>query len=111
MVCGAVFATMVTGPAVAEVHAVIGDKPPREMLNQDLLNLPERERSAWIHGAMAMTAQVLAAKDADMGRCVMAWYFEGGTGPEAVSSVISQYPEYPATAAIFTVVKRACSAS
>jgi len=91
-----------------DIHPVLGKTPPRETLNKHLLELPERERQAWIHGAMAQMAQVISGKDAVTARCVMDWYFEVGNGAEIIPQAMKKYPDAPTTATIQTLARRFC---
>lgn len=90
------------------VHPVLETRPPREVLNSDLLALPERERQAWIHGAVAQMATVLASKDAVTTRCVMDWYFNVGNAAETIPQVMRRFPDAPASATILSLARRVC---
>lgn len=105
----AVFCTAISpANAADDLHPVIQNRPPREVMNADILALPAQERQAWLHGAVAMTAQVLAGKDAGASKCVMEWYFETGVGVETIPKVQQRFPEAPATATILTLARRVC---
>lgn len=92
----------------ASVHPEIGSKTPREMLNSDLLKLPAREQQAWIHGAVAQMATVIAGKDSATSKCVMDWYFEVGNGARTIPQVAAQFPDAPAAATVLTLARRVC---
>ncbi|MEM8987400.1 MAG: hypothetical protein AAGC95_11830 [Pseudomonadota bacterium] len=91
-----------------ELHPVLGKKPPREVLNKDILNLTQEEGSAWVHGAVAQMATVLARIDVATARCVRDWYFEDGDGAKVLPNVMKQFPDTAATATIATLASRAC---
>lgn len=90
------------------VHPVLQVRPPRDVLNSDLLDLSERERRAWIHGAVAQMTQTLSELNAEAGRCVLYWYFEEGNGPESIPLAMEKFPDAPATATIWALARRAC---
>jgi len=92
----------------ADLHPVLGKKPPLEVLNKDILALPERERQAFIHGAMVQMVSGLAATNPEGGKCVTEWYFEIGNGVEVVPLAMEKYPDYATVAALHALAKRAC---
>lgn len=106
------FSVMFIGlPACAEdtdLHPSLGKKPPLEVLNKDILALPERERQAFIHGAMVQMVAIYSHTKKGAGKCITEWYFEVGNGVEAVQLVLQKYPDYPAVTAIHALSKRAC---
>ncbi len=95
-------------PDADNTHPVLQKRPPREVLNSDLLALPERERESWVHGALSLTAHVLAEKDAVLGRCYLDWYFKEGNGSDLIAKSMSRYPDAPATATIIALAQRVC---
>ena len=92
----------------ADSHPTLGTTPPREFLNEDLMDLPQREQQAWLHGAMTSMAQVLASKDPETGKCIMEWYFEVGDGAQSIPMWIARYPEKPVSSTIVAVASKAC---
>lgn len=90
-------------------HPVIGDKPARELLNSDLLDLPEKERQAWVHGAATMAAQMVATERPELAGCILNWFTGEGNGQERLSEIMSLFPEKHATSTVFAVGKMACS--
>jgi len=78
------------------------------VLNRDILSLPERERQAWVHGAMAQMAQTLAGRDRVTAKCILDWYFEIGNGAETTPKIMAHFPEKTATATIISLARRAC---
>ena len=98
-------------PACADepdLHPVLGKKPPLEVLNKDILALPERERQAFIHGAMVQMVAIYSHTKKGAGKCITEWYFEVGNGVEAIQLVLEKYPDYPTVTAIHALSKRAC---
>ncbi|MEM0929603.1 MAG: hypothetical protein AAGI89_09960 [Pseudomonadota bacterium] len=89
-------------------HPVIGDKPARELLNAHLLNLPERERQAWVNGAVNMSAQVVASERPELAGCLLNWFIEGGSGHTRLDKVMRSYPSERATSSVFAVAKLGC---
>lgn len=92
----------------ATLHPVLGKKPPREVLNKDLLALPEGERLAWIHASAAISAQLLVNHDNEVGKCVLAHFFLDGNWLQAVPKWMEKYPEQAATATIYAAMRNAC---
>ena len=90
------------------LHPVLGKRPPREVLNKDILELSREEGAAWVHGAVAQMAQVLARYDPEAGKCVMDWFFETGDGAEAVPQWMKQLPDKNPTTTIMAAAKKAC---
>ena len=106
----AIFSLLI-GPAQAQEpvrHPVIGDKPARELLNSDLLALPDRERQAWVHGAVTMMVQTMAISDRDIAGCLTKWFTEGGDGQRRVYEVMELRPDGHATGTIYAVGKFGC---
>ena len=91
-----------------ELHPVLGKRPPREVTNDDILNLSREEGAAWVHGAVSQMAQVLAITDKVSSRCVMDWYFEVGDAATTIPAIMQQVPDAPATATIMTLAKKVC---
>ena len=92
----------------ADLHPTLGKKPPMEVLNRDVLALPERERQAFIHGAMVQMIQLHSTDTHTGGRCLTGWYFEEGDGRDAVQLVMETYPDYPTVTALYAMAKRVC---
>ncbi len=90
-------------------HPIIGDKPPRELLNSDLLALPDRERQAWVNGAANMTAQIVAIDRPETAGCVANWFVRGGNGQEKLDAIMREYPDQRATSTVFAVARLACN--
>lgn len=110
-VCAALLLASGAETAMAEeaaLHPVLGKTPPRELLNKDILALPERERAAWIHGAMSQMVQVYARVDMDIAQCLSAWAFDRGDGLEAVSNYIGAFPDQLGSVTILAVSRKAC---
>jgi len=107
----AISAALIAMAQDASVHPEIGTKPPHEMLNSDLLSLPERERQAWVHGAMAQLVTVLSATEPEQSACATSWYFGAGDGAELLPKAVDQYPDLAAAPTIWAVVQRACPKS
>ena len=111
LVCAALLAGIAPVQAQTNTdntHPVLQKRAPREVLNSDILALPEREREAWIHGAVAQMVTVLAGKDNVTSRCVSDWYFKVGSGSETVEPVMHRFPDAPATATLLSLARRAC---
>jgi len=94
--------------AAVKTHPVLQKRPPREVLNSDLLALPEREREAWVHGAVAQMATVIAGKDPVTSRCIMDWYFNVGNGAETIPIAMERFRDAPATATVLSLARRVC---
>lgn len=104
---------MMVGAAIAEtpdetLHPALGKRPPREVLNRDILNLTQAEGSAWVHGAVAQMAQTLAAYDPKASKCVMFYFFEERDGLSAAVEWMQRYPERPTTVTLAAVATRVC---
>lgn len=100
---------MGTGKAAEEDrHPVIGDKPARELLNSDLLALPDRERQAWVHGAVTMMAQTVSMKDRGVAGCLGNWFTGESVGQIRLTEVMKEYPEQPATSTVYAVARLGC---
>ena len=91
-----------------ELHPVLGKRPPREVLNKDILDLSREEGAAWVHGAVAQMASVLASRDLDTARCIQDWYFGGGDGAVAIPYTMKELPDERAVSTIITLASRAC---
>ena len=108
---GLAFAALSAPLALAqdtELHPALGQKSPREVLNKDILALPEAERTAWIHGAISGAATALSGRKAEQTPCFMAVYQDGGTGLQSLHMAMEKYPEMPASAAILAVADVSC---
>jgi len=92
----------------ADLHPILGKKPPLEVLNKDILALPERERQAFIHGAMVQMVQLHSTNGRTGGKCITSWYFENSNGAEAIQLAFKTYPDYPAMTIIAALAGRAC---
>ncbi len=92
----------------ANLHPVLGKSPPTEIRSQDVLELPENERSAWIHGALSQMIQVYARERPVVSRCVSDWAFEQGDGAEAIEAFLKDYKDELATVTILAVARQAC---
>lgn len=90
------------------LHPTLGTKPPREVLNRDILNLTQEEGSAWVHGAVAQMAHILVRHNPERSRCIMAWFFEGGDGAEQVPYIMKQIPDTTATSTVIAITEKAC---
>lgn len=114
LVCVGVLAVFAAPPATAQdtrastVHPVLETRPPRDVLNSDLLALPDRERQAWIHGAMSQMVHALADQDSPLGQCALDWYFDAGNGVETIEAAIRRYPDQPPTGTILALLNRIC---
>lgn len=87
---------------------MLGKRPPREVLNKDIVDLTPEEGSAWVHGAVAQMAHILVQHEPERSRCIMAWFFESGDGAEQLPYIMKELPDAHATSTIITVVERAC---
>lgn len=102
MIAGAVSAQQ-----TADIHPVIGAKPPKELKASDIMALPDAERQAWIHGAVSMTAQMMSGDDAGKAGCISGWYFSGN-GSEVLDIAMEKYSEHPATSIVYAAAKNVC---
>ena len=91
-----------------DLHPVLGKKPPLEVLNSDILALPDRERQAFIHGAMVQMVSGLAATNPEAGKCVTEWYFEIGDGAETMPVWLKRYPDMSPAVTFIAVAKQYC---
>ncbi|RFB06217.1 hypothetical protein [Parvularcula marina] len=106
----AIFSLLI-GPAQAQEpvrHPVIGDKPARELLNSDLLALPDRERQAWVHGAVTMMAQTVAKDQPELSGCLSDWFTGDHNGQQRVKEVMELHPSTQATATVYAVARFGC---
>ena len=98
--------------AVAEnantTSTTIWGKPPLEILNRDVLALPEVERRAFVHGAMAQMAVFFSTDGRSGGRCVKEWFFTVGDGEKAAALIMEKYPDYPTVTALTALARKAC---
>lgn len=99
------------GAAEEELHAALGKRPPREVLNREISALSAQERSVWIHGALSQMVQVFASLEPETAQCLSAWAFDRGDGLEAISAFFTAYPEQLATVTISAVALQACPRS
>lgn len=99
-----------TQSKAANVHPIIGDKPPKELMASDILALPEREQQAWIHGAVTLTAQSLFETNKDKALCVLDWYFEGD-GAEVLYKLLQSHSDRAPTSIVFAATNSICSRS
>ena len=101
-----------TFPACAEpslkVHPDVGTKTPNELLAKEVMALPERERLAWIHGAVSLMAQTTAATDPVKARCFMDWYFAPKGAPETVQISFERWPDSRAASVVVAVASTVC---
>ena len=96
-------------PPAGDLHPILGQTPPREVLNRDILTLPSRERTAWIHGAMSQMVQVYAHVKPDAAQCLSAWGFDRGNGLYVVSQYMKSYPDQLASVTMLAIAQKACS--
>ncbi len=89
-------------------HPVLQKRPPREVLNSDLLALPEREREAWLHGAVSQMVTVLSKDKPESARCVEDWYFKVGDGADNLPVAMKRYSDLPASATILALARQFC---
>lgn len=101
-------AQSVTDAPPENVHPVIGVKPPKDLLASDILSLPERERQAWIHGAVSLTAQTASRYDPDLASCVLGWYFKAN-GADVINLALKTYPDTYATSVVFAAATNTCA--
>lgn len=92
----------------ASGHPSIGVINARELRNADVLALPERERDAWIHGAVVMMVQTSASQSGDIARCVMDWYFELPNTHDAVLANMDRFKDSRASATMFGLANQSC---
>ena len=90
-----------------ELHPVLGKRPPRDVLGRDIMALPELERTAWVHGAIAGAATALSVQGSDATPCMMALY-EQSDGYEVLMISMERNPNMPASAAVLAVANQAC---
>lgn len=110
VVCAVVIAVIMAPTAHADsaaLHPELGQKPAREVLNKDIMELPERERQAWIHGAISGAASALIGQDIEQGHCMAAYYYERD-GLDVLKIVMAENPDYPAITAIIAVANQVC---
>lgn len=110
MVCGAIGAVVLNGPALAQsasLHPEVGNKPPLDILNRDVLALPERERQAWVNGAINGAFMTLHGHEPNLAQCMLAYYREAD-GHDVLDYVMGQRPEYPAASAVVAVANQVC---
>lgn len=106
----AIFSLLI-GPAQAQEpgrHPIIGDKPARELLNADLLALPDRERQAWVHGAVTMMAQTVAKNQPELSGCLTQLFIVEDVGQARVEEVMRLRADQLATATIYAVARLGC---
>jgi len=110
LVCAALLAGFAPANAQTstDTHPVLQKRPPRDVLNSDLLALPDKERQAWVHGAVAQMATVIAGKDRITAGCIMDWYFNVGNGSATISAAMKRYPEAASSGTILAIARRAC---
>lgn len=89
-------------------HPVIGHINAREFLNSDLLALPDRERDAWLHGAVVLMVQTSASQSGNAARCVMDWYFELPETQGVILTTMGRFPDSQASATLFGLADRSC---
>ena len=94
----------------ADLHPTLNKTPPREFLSKDLLELPQREQQAWLHGAMSQMVQTITVFDESTAKCIQDWYFEIGNGPEYIAKAITRYKDYPVSAVLIAAAEKACPA-
>ena len=107
-VTAAMFAGAVSAQENADIHPVIGAKPPNELKASDIMALPDTERQAWIHGAVSLGIQATMYSDETAGRCMLDWYFYRGNGKEVVPLALTSYPDIPASAVVIAAMRNVC---
>lgn len=93
--------------AAAEPHPTLGKKPPREILNKDIIALPSHEKAAWIHGAVSAGVTTLAAQKSPAAPCMLSLY-EDGDGYEILEIAMRENQNFPASSAVLAVASEAC---
>lgn len=108
---------LVTGaPAVfssepeTAVHPVIGNGAPKDIASRDIMALPEKERLAWIHGAVSASIQVIGLNEMSKSKaqCGLDWYFGGGQGKQVVPLALNKYPDTAAVTVVAALINNEC---
>lgn len=81
---------------------------PRDLKASDIVALPEREREAWIHGAISLTAHAFSEHNSDEATCVIGWYF-GGNGAVVIEALLTRYSDQNASSVVIAAAHNACS--
>lgn len=89
-------------------HPVIGEINARDLTGADILALADRERDAWIHGAVVLMIQTAAVREVGTSRCLLAWYWEDEGAHELILQFFEQQPDTRAAAILFGVADHAC---
>ena len=97
-----------TAAAQNSIHPQIGTLKPRDLKASDILALPEREREAWIHGAVSLMAQTAARYDQDFSGCILGWYFESN-GSQIIELALESYRDRHATSLVVAAASSACA--
>ena len=92
----------------ADIHPLIGAKPPKELKASDIMALPDAERQAWVHGAVSLGIQATMYSDETAGLCMLDWYFYRGNGPTYIPEALRQYNEASASAVVIASLRSAC---
>ena len=95
--------------AQSDVHPEIGSTVPRDLISSDVLALPEKERQAWVHGAVALATQVTSSYNLEQAQCMVDWYFHRGRGKESVLLALQTYPDSPASSVVIAVMRNVCA--
>ena len=74
------------------------------------MQLPARERHAWVHGSVSGMIIVLTADDPVQAKCVTDWYFTGQHGGSLLDQAFSKYSDQAATPIVRAVIQRVCPA-
>ena len=98
----------VVSEARAGGHPSIGEINARDLTNADVLALPDRERDAWIHGAVVMMAQSSATLNIEKAQCIMDWYFGAPHTHGVIVETMKDFSESRAGATIFGMANTSC---
>lgn len=108
------FCGQIGGAAIAQEpqaptrHPVIGDILAKDLKASEVLALPDIERMAWVHGAVTMFAQAVAAHDPETSGCISGWYSSKSVGQQRIFEAMTLYPDVPATSVVYAVSRHGC---
>lgn len=92
-------------------NAVQEGRAPTNLLNKDILALPEAERTAWIHGAASALLHSYAQFGSRQTGCIKTYLFEGGEGLKEIVAFMKARPDMQSTSSIIGAINSACSAT
>ena len=115
LVCAVIAGIFISSPAWAQsadnpdLHPILQQNAPAQVLSRDILALPVKERQAWLHAIVTGLAVGYVKVAPKTSRCLTDWAFEKGNGLELTSRYLKKYPDEPAYSVVFAVAKQACS--